>query len=300
MTMTTPEALAVLLREYAYLCHEGMNYEDPETLHRLTGEVCRLSTLRRRFGVWPVRKWRDHPALCRVWGAPAVFAMTCRALLPRIQSQALHGTAGDRCTPSVRALGYDEREALKRLAWDWRAEALPGHAAALALLADWMACPHDMPLSHYAAGWVEVRADLVPCAGLPWPLDGSAIDPDPTEPARTCEPGDWLALRRIAAEAQGVAPALVLVLLAHWFRQSEQCPGLSVYAAHWTAARREGDTFPAAALAVLREVWPLAGAGEIEHGRSDWPHLPAPPAANPKPAPCRLFCSWRAPATAPP
>ena len=43
---------------------------------------------------------------------------------------------------------------------------------------------------------------------------------------------------RIAADAQGVAPALVLVLLAHWFRQSEQCPGLSVYAAHWTAARR--------------------------------------------------------------
>ena len=40
------------------------------------------------------------------------------------------GTDGDRRTPSVRALGYGEREALKRLAWDWRAEALPGHAAA--------------------------------------------------------------------------------------------------------------------------------------------------------------------------
>jgi len=261
----------VLLREYAYLCHEGMNYEDPDTLHKQTGEVCRLSELRRRFGVWPVRKWRDHPELCRVLGKPAAFSLACRALLPRIQSQALHG---DRCTASARTLGYDEREALKRLAWDWRAEAQPGHAAALALLVDWMACPHDMPLSHYAAGWVEVRSDLVPCAGLPWPLDGSAIDPDPTEPARTCEPGDWLALRRIAAEAQGVAPALVLVLLAHWFRQSEQCPGLGVYAAHWLAARRESGAFPAAALAVLREVWPLAGAGEIEPGRSDWPWIP--------------------------
>lgn len=137
MTMTTPEALAVLLQDYALLCPEGMDYADPETLHKPTGEVCRLSTLRRRFGAWPVRKWRDHPALCRVWGAPAVFAMTCRALLPRIQSQALHGTDGDRCAPSVRTLGYDEREALKRLAWDWRAEARPrpcrgaGHAGGL-------------------------------------------------------------------------------------------------------------------------------------------------------------------------
>ena len=48
MTMTTAEALAVLLQDYALLCPEGMDYADPETLHQPTGEVCRLSSLRRR------------------------------------------------------------------------------------------------------------------------------------------------------------------------------------------------------------------------------------------------------------
>lgn len=269
MTMTTDQALSVLLREYVVLCLEGMDYTDPEVLHLCTGEVYRLQALRRVFGVWPVRKWREHPDQRKAWGRLEVFALRCSVAVPRIQAQASAGAA--HATPSARVLSYDEREALKRLAWDWRAEALPGHAVALALLADWMAGPAGLSLSVYACAWLKVHADRVPPAGLPWPLDGSQVDTDPTEPARTCEPGDVATLHRIAANPEGVAPALVLVLLAHWFRQHDQCPGLGEYAAHWLAARREGAAFPADALAVLREVWPLAGAGVIDPGRSGWP-----------------------------
>lgn len=57
----------------------------------------------------------------------------------------------------------------------------------------------------------------------------------------------------------------VLIMIAHWMRQSEQIP-FSLYAAHWAAA----DLSAPRNTSKLQEAWPLPGARMIADGFSEW------------------------------